>query len=445
MAGPCVGVAYSGGRDSTALLHATLTAAEVAGIEVLALHVHHGLHPQADAWLAHCRARCQRWARTGRPIRFAFERLPGAPARGESIEAWARAGRYRVLAGMARAHGCGLVLLAQHRRDQAETVLLQALRGAGLAGLAAMPAVIERDGIDWHRPWLAQPSDAIDAYVRRHRLRHIEDPSNDDPRYARNRLRHAVWPALLNAFPDAEATLAISATWAQEARECLDELAADDLAGTADAQGLQLAPWQALSAARRSNVLRAWLATALGAAVPASLVQRLLHELPGSGLAAWPVGAVTLRRHRGRLRCEPVPVGPGEAGPAVELCLGRPGRYELPGWPGHLHVERAREGGVAASSLECVQVRARQGGEQFQSGAGRPPRSLKKQYQAAKLPAWERDGPLIFSAGQLVYASGLGIDARRLARPGEPQLTLEWVRDGGAPGARSAGQDEGDG
>ncbi|MEO6408979.1 MAG: tRNA lysidine(34) synthetase TilS [Burkholderiaceae bacterium] len=440
-----VGVAYSGGRDSTALLHATLIAAEAAGIEVLALHVHHGLHPQADAWLEHCRARCRRWARAGRPIRLAFERLPGAPARGESIEAWARAGRYRALAEMARAQGCGLVLLAQHRRDQAETVLLQALRGAGLAGLAAMPAAVERDRIVWHRPWLAQPSAAIDAYVRRHRLRHVEDASNDDPRHARNRLRHAVWPALLQAFPDAEGALASSATWAQEARECLDEVAAEDLAGMADAQGLHIPPWQALSSARRSNALRAWLEAALGAAAPGSLVQRLLHELPGSGPAAWPAGVVTLRRHRGRLRCNPTPAGPQSCGPDLALCLGRPGVYELPGWPGHLRVERVREGGVAAASLDCVQVSARRGGEQFQSGTGRPPRSLKKQYQAAGLPAWERDGPVIFSAGQLVYASGLGIDARCLARPGEAQLTLEWIRDGDAPGPRRAGQDEGNG
>ena len=438
-----VGVAYSGGRDSTALLHATLAAAQAAGIEVVALHVHHGLHPHADAWLAHCRARCARWARAGRPVRFAFERLTGTPSRGESIEAWARAGRYRALAAMAHAHGCALVLLAQHRRDQAETVLLQALRGAGMAGLSAMPAGVSRDGIAWHRPWLDQPSQAIDAYVRRHRLRHIEDASNADPRHARNRLRRDVWPALLSAFPEAETALATSARWAQEARECLAELAAEDLARVADAQGLRLALWQRLSVPRRSNVLRAWLAMALDAAAPASLVQRLLHELPGAGPAAWLVGGVTLRRHRGRLSCASTPAVSSPAPPPVELRLLGPGRYELPGWGGHLRVARVREGGVAASALLCVQVRMRQGGERFQSGAGRPPRSLKKQYQAAGLPAWERDGPLIYSADRLVYASGLGIDARCIARPDEPQLTLEWTRDSGAPGASTAGKKQG--
>ena len=443
MAGPCVGVAYSGGRDSSALLHATLVAAEACGIEVLALHVHHGLHEQADAWLAHCRARCRRWARAGRPIRFDFERLSGAPLPRESVEAWARAGRYRALAAMAHANGCGLVLLAQHRRDQAETVMLQALRGAGLAGLSAMPAVRERDGIVWRRPWLAQPSDAIDAYVRRHRLRHIEDASNDDPRYARNRLRHAVWPALLQAFPDADVALATSAVWAQEARDALDEIAVDDLARVADAQGLHLGPWQTLSAARRSNALRAWLANALAASPPATLVQRLLNELAGTGAAAWQAGGVVLRRQRGCLRGEPAPAGPRDPGPALDLCLADPGRHALPGWGGHVLVERAEQGGIAPAALASVQVRARDGGEQFQGEPGRPPRSLKKQYQAAGVPAWRRDGPLLYSAGQLVYASGLGIDARRFARPGELQMSLKWIPDSDLPVDCATGLEEG--
>ena len=142
----------------------------------------------------------------------------------------------------------------------------------------------------------------------------------------------------------------------QEARECLAELAAEDLARVADAQGLRVASWQRLSTPRRSNVLRAWLATALDAAAPASLVQRLLHELPGAGPAAWLVGGVTLRRHRGRLSCASTPAVSSPEPPPVELRLLGPGRYELPGWGGHLLVERVREGGVAASALACVQI-----------------------------------------------------------------------------------------
>ena len=200
-----IAVAYSGGRDSTALLHATLVAAAEQGIEVFALHVHHGLSPNADAWLAHCEQQCRRWARAGKPIAFAADRLTTLSAHGESIEAWARQARYRALREMALAHSVTIVLLAHHRRDQAETLLLQALRGGGVAGLAGMPRSVLRDGITWQRPWLDKPRAEVDAYVRRHRLKFIEDDSNADPRFARNRLRSQVWPALAAAFEQAEA------------------------------------------------------------------------------------------------------------------------------------------------------------------------------------------------------------------------------------------------
>ncbi len=161
-----VAVAVSGGRDSTALLHATLRAARPLGIDVVGLHVNHGLQPEADRWAARVRAQCRRWG-----AGFELARLTGAPAPAESVEAWARRERYAALARMALVRGCGIVLLAHHRRDQAETVLLQLLRGGGARGLAAMPAQAIRDGIVWLRPWRAQSRTAIEAYVRRHRLR----------------------------------------------------------------------------------------------------------------------------------------------------------------------------------------------------------------------------------------------------------------------------------
>ena len=151
---PRVAVAYSGGRDSTALLHATLHAAQAQGGEVVALHVHHGLSPHADTWLQHCAEQCRRWARRGLPVLWACERLAERPAPGDSIEAWARQARYRALRTMAQAHCVSMVLLAHHRRDQGETFVLQALRSAGVAGLAAMPRRIERDVVTWARPWL---------------------------------------------------------------------------------------------------------------------------------------------------------------------------------------------------------------------------------------------------------------------------------------------------
>jgi tRNA(Ile)-lysidine synthase len=423
-------VAYSGGRDSTALLRATLAAARAQGIEVLALHVHHGLSPHADAWLAACEAQCKRWTRAGWPLRFAAQRLSGVPARGDSVEAWARKGRYAALRAMAVANGAALILLAHHRRDQAETLLLQALRGAGVAGLAGMPKSIERDGITWARPWLAVPRETIEAYVRRHRLAHIDDDSNADPRYARNRLRAQVWPALTAAFPDAEASLADAAGWAQQALACIDEFAALDLAAIVGAQGLDIAAWLALSMPRRANALRAWLKAQRGAPPSASLVQRLLAELAPRQSARWPVGTDAdgeLRSYRGRLRFVAGAVAPTRPFEReASLSIVRAGRHALPGWGGALQVTRVEEGGVPLAWLAQLELRPRAGAERFQAGFARPPRSLKKQYQAAGVPAWQRDGPLVYAGGQLVFVPGLGLDARVIGLPGQPQVTLAW-------------------
>lgn len=421
-----VAVAYSGGRDSTALLHATLAASAEQGVEVVALHVHHGLSPNADAWLSHCEAQCARWARGGKRVSFDVHRLSGRPAKGESVEAWARQGRYRALREMAEAHGAPIVLLAHHQRDQAETLLLQALRGAGVAGLAGMPRSVMRDGITWQRPWLDKPRAEIDAYARRHRLKHIEDDSNADPRFARNRLRLQVWPALGSAFEQVDESLASAATWAQQADELLDEIAALDLASIAGERGLQIAAWRALSPVRRSNALRAWIQQHHGAASPATLIARLLDELPAQRSARWPLGHAQLQLHRGALRYR---------GPAVEsskpvetqLSILGAGDHALPGWGGTLRAQPVREGGIPVAWLAQLDLRARTGGERFQAGLGRPARSLKKQFQDAGVSMWGRSGPLVYSGGQLVFVPGLGLDARVIGLPGQPLVTLHWL------------------
>lgn len=434
MSKPRVAVAYSGGRDSTALLHATLMASVEQGVDVVALHVHHALSPEADAWLAHCEAQCTRWAKRGLPIVFVAERLGTKPSKGESIEAWARQSRYKALRSMALAHGASLVLLAHHRRDQAETFVLQALRAAGMAGLSGMPREIERDGITWIRPWLDVAREDVESYLRKHRLRHVDDDSNEDTRFARNRLRHDVWPALTGAFPHAESALASAAEWAQEARACLAELAAVDMAAVASDKGFDLAAWRKLSKARRSNVLRAWLRAETGRAASASLVSRLMVELDAKSSAMWSVEGGCLRRYRGTLSFA------ADATPSSEfteerarentLSIKRTGVYALPGWQGNLQVERVKEGGVPLAWLAHLELKAREGGEQFQASIGRPARSLKKQFQSAAISQWERDGPLVYSGGQLVFVPGLGIDARMMALPGQPQVILRWIGAG---------------
>jgi tRNA(Ile)-lysidine synthase len=417
-----VAVAASGGLDSTALLHCTARMAAAVGVQVHALHVHHGLQPDADAWMAQVAVQCRRWRSGGLPITFHGHRVMDRPAPGDSLESWARRVRYAALADLARSAGCSLVLLAHHRRDQAETVLLQALRGAGPAGLSAMPAVVERQGLTWARPWLDQPRDAIVGYVRRWRLRVVADPSNADDRYARSRLRQRVWPALELAFADAEGALGAVARRAQEARAIVDEVARADLAQVADTRGLLTAAWAELGPARRTNVLRHWLGQQLTAPVPETLVQRLGAELPGCRVGSWPAGDRPLRLHRGVLAPVPAPSAVKPAPCGVDLS--RPGSHPACPWPGSFVVEPAEQGGVPAALLLLAELRPRQGGERFQAHPLGLPRSLKKQFQDRGVPAWQRDGPLVWADGRLVFVPGLGLDARMLSLPGSPRVVL---------------------
>jgi tRNA(Ile)-lysidine synthase len=268
----------------------------------------------------------------------------------------------------------------------------------------------ERDGIVWARPWLDASHDDIEAYARRHRLRFVDDPSNGDMRYARSRLRADVMPALRQGFPSAEAMLAASAARAAEATAVLAEVAQMDMATTVDGAILRLVPWRALSEARRRNVLRAWLRHRLGQGAAETLIARLMRELPGSGPAEWPCESVMLRRYRGRLEALPAA--------AAATAVG-----------GALRSTPVVQGGVSLGLLRGAYWQPRRGGERFQRAAGTPPRSLKKQFQTAGVPAWQRDAPLLFSAdGQLLFVPGLGIDARALAAPGEAQCALSWER-----------------
>lgn len=425
-----VAVAVSGGRDSMALLHCAAHAARGLGIPVWALHVHHGLQPQADAWAAFVERSCTRWAAKGLELGFKLRRLEGRPTRGQSVEAWARAWRYQALGEMARQAGCTLVLLAHHQGDQAETFLLQALRGGGAAGLAAMPAIAQRDGLTWARPWLGRSRAEIDAYIGVHRIRHVDDVSNDDRRFARNRLRLDVLPALREAFTDADAALTAAARRAAHERALIAEVAQSDLALVSDAAALSIPRWLTLSAARRHEVLRAWLEPHLAQGVPESLLDRLDDELPGRGPASWPCGALSLRRYRGRLTAEPAQAPVALSAWPCDAALGRAGLHRVPGAQASVRLRTTTADGLPKVVLQGARWQARQGGENFQGQAGRPPRSLKKQFQAAGIPAWARAAPLLVAAdGTLLFVPGLGIDARALAMPGRPRVSLEWLPD----------------
>lgn len=447
-----VAVAYSGGRDSTALLHACARMAQsLGGIEVVALHVHHGLSMHADAWVAHARAQCAGWAAQGLPVSLRWRRLQLDVAAGGGVEAVARRGRYEALAAMAREAGCDAVLLAHHRRDQAETFLLQALRGAGVAGLAAMPSGIERDGIAWLRPWLDHPRSSIAAYVAAHALSHVEDDSNGDARHARNRLRLAVWPAMSGAFDQAEGALARAAARQADVLACVHDWLADKLPRVTRAGALDVAAWRAWPAPMQRELLRAWFREVAGQGLPASWVARLQTEAMGQGARRWPVdlhrdglalcrGELTLYRGllnwRAMAAAHGPPVG-DRGGPALPhrawpLPITAPGDWPLPDGMGLLTVTlaSAEEPGLPWSRLQAAELRPRQGGERFQMGPGRPARSLKKQFQTMGVPAWERDGPLLWADGDLLFVPGLGVNAPARAPMSDPErVVLRWRPD----------------
>lgn len=266
-------VAFSGGADSTALLLAC--AARWPG-QVHAWHVHHGLQAAADDFERHCVALC---ARLGVPLQV--RRVDARPLAGQSPEDAARRHRYAAFDGLALASTADdaikTVVIAQHADDQVETILLALSRGAGLPGLAAMPARWQRGETAYARPLLAVPGGAIRAWLRLRGEAWVEDLTNNEWRHPRNRIRAGLLPALQQAFPAYRATFARSAAHAAEAQRILSEVAAQDLAAAGCPP--RLAVLQALSAPRRANVLRHWLAAVHGQTASAAQLAELQSQV----------------------------------------------------------------------------------------------------------------------------------------------------------------------
>lgn len=264
-----VAIAFSGGADSTALLHA---AVQRWPRGVHAIHVHHGLQAAADAFQAQCGAVCD-----GLGVQLHVRRVDARHAPGESPEDAARKARYAALASMAREAGLSCVLLAQHADDQVETLLLALSRGAGLPGLSGMAQRFERDGVAFVRPLLAVSGRSLRDWVARAGVAHVQDPTNTDERFTRNRIRARVLPALADALPQYRDTFARSARHAAQAQHLLEEIAATDLAAM-DGEPV-IAAVQALSRARQGNLLRHWLRAAHGTAPSAVQLDELLAQV----------------------------------------------------------------------------------------------------------------------------------------------------------------------
>lgn len=432
-------VALSGGRDSVALLHATQAAVAHAAplcapVRVVALHVHHGLQAQADEWDGFCAALCQT-----AQVPLVTERVTVQPRAGEGLEAAARRARYAALGRMCRAQGAALLLFAHHRDDQVETVLLRLFRGAGVAGMAGMPARRPLDAqgdVQLLRPWLDVPRADIDAYCRAHGLSWIEDPSNSDTRFARNALR-AQLPALLQAFPSLHENVTQAASHFGQAAAMLDGLAAQELARLAapgrDADTLaelDLTGLRALPPGHADAVLRLWLRD-LGAQAPSTARLAAMHAqliAHDGGEPAIAHDGLVLRRFRNKLlACRAV----AEAAPApFDFDWRGEERIVIPAWRGVLQITRDDSFGVPEAVLRTpLRLAARQGGERIVLRPGGPARALKQAYQEAAIPAWRRAWlPLLWSGDALVFAAGLGMHRRWPAdAPHAPRWRVAWL------------------
>ena len=263
-----LGVAYSGGADSTALL---LAAAGRWPGQVQAIHIHHGLQAAADDFVRVCESVC---AKAGVPLHVV--QIDARHSAGESPEDAARRARYAALAAAALAQGMEGVLLGQHADDQVETLLLALSRGAGLPGLSAMPVQFERGGVMFYRPLLQTPSAVLRQWLVQQQIPFVDDPSNTDERYTRNRIRARLLPVLAQVFPQFRATFARSARHAAQAQAVLIEVAAQDLVAIGTPPAIKAL--QALSAPRQANVLRHWLLLQHATPSAAQLAQ-LLHQI----------------------------------------------------------------------------------------------------------------------------------------------------------------------
>ncbi|MGD9597326.1 MAG: tRNA lysidine(34) synthetase TilS [Steroidobacteraceae bacterium] len=436
-----VAVAFSGGGDSLALLAAIATVARRRPrLALRALHVDHGLDAASGHWARRCRALAG-----AQGVRFGVRRVAVAAGPGESLEAAARTARY---AAFARALAPGECLLtAHHLDDQAETVLLQLLRGAGVAGLAAMPARAPL-GRGWLlRPLLDVPRAALRDYARRRRLEWIEDPMNADPRFDRVFVRQAVLPPLLGRWPGAVRALARSACHAAEAQRLLAGLAATDLATAAEGADLAVTALRRLTPERRRNAVRYWVARH-GGRMPDA---RRLAEVCGPLLAArrdarpavWWEGGGVQRIAGQRLVWRRAPEVAPPAGDGVDWAWRERSMLWLPGARGRLELRGDAHGDIDLAALPAtVAVRWRRGGERLRPRAGGPARTVKRLLQEARVAAWERAAlPLVFSGTQLLAVAdrwtdasvqaGAGTAARarlvwhrtpRRARPGEADL-----------------------
>ena len=426
--GPCMNapawiLGLSGGLDSMVLLDALVQLrGQQATPPLSAIHVHHGLSTQADAWATFCEREC---AQRGVPLQVVRVQLqPGA-----SIEGAARDARYQAFAQ--RLPSNAALLLAQHRDDQLETLLFRMLRGTGLRGLAGMPTQRKLAEGYLQRPLLPWSRAELEQWARAHDLAWIEDPANQDPRFARTALRHQLLPMLRHGWPQAEQNLLRLVRHASEANELLDERAAEDLSVVSkplhDAwlqhwPSLDVSALCALSPARQRNLLRYWLA-AEGVLLPAT--RRLddwLAQLSAATDSQPQIDLGSYRLYRSSDRLWLVSSRWPQAGQSE--MLGRAGVQSLAAGNGRLHLA-----GAALNATDGAgpwRIGYRQGGEQIRLPR-RGNQSLKQLFQQAQIPVWLRASiPLLYCADELVSVAGRWNAGPALVDDLQSGFTVSW-------------------
>jgi tRNA(Ile)-lysidine synthase len=424
-------IGLSGGVDSVVLLHILHKLAPRFSWQLSALHVHHGISPNANEWSGFCAELCARHF-----ISLHIERVDIAPLRDHGIEAAARKLRHAAFAEQA----CDFVAVAHHADDQAETLLLQLLRGAGVRGVSAMAQLVEyshavrSDFFSLVRPLLHCSRQEIIDYAVAHKLRWIEDESNANVSYPRNFLRHRVLPLLSERFPAYRDTLARSAQHFAEASSLLDELAQQDAAQAIKDETLAVAALQALSLPRAKNLLRFFL-HGRGAAMPQSVqIDDMLAQLCNAredASVCVSYGDRQVRRYQGRVYALHT-LGEFDQGLVVPW-LGEAG-LDWSALNARLHFKHVKSSGISLSKLlrAPVTLRLRGGGEVLRPHPNAATRTLKNMLQEQRVPPWRRDRlPLLYSGDELVCVPGVAIAAEYQAVADEEGVVVDFLRGQG--------------
>lgn len=402
-------VAFSGGLDSTVLLHQlTLLRDSVAPeLQIRAMHVHHGLSAQANNWVVHCQSLCRQWKV---PLEVAYVRLSGD---GQGIEAEARQARYQALTEILFTDE--VLLTAQHQDDQCETVLLSLKRGSGPAGLSAMPERLDFAHTQLLRPLLNMSRIELERWAAEHQLSWIEDESNQDDKYDRNFLRLRVLPVIQQRWPHFARSVTRSAQLCGEQEQLLDELLAEQLTDLmSDSGALQTGPLCAMSNVRRYAILRRWFKYHQAMMPSRSALQRVWQEVALSREDASPrlqLGQHEVRRFQGALYW--VPVFQND----TDKIYSWPAPFEPLTLTG-LGILSLQHKGMAVRTPkadEVVTVRFKATGIQYIAGRARG-RLLKKIWQELNIPPWQRETtPLLFYGEQLIAAIGVFVTKEGLA------------------------------